>query len=246
MLTACGNGGEAKSAEEKPPSQQPAALKAGQQLVSAAAEAIDRTYTADYQLTKPDGTTGGTVRVSKTVDALRYDHTYPGDATTYPHTATLARTGDGTFRCITGANGSGCVQTGPKDAKLPDEPRLAHAFADWLPTLASRSAALSVETVSANDAGLPAAAGACFSLERLTSSVEPPVDLGVYCFDDLGTITALKLSSGSLLLTTAAAPPETITLPTSVTPNLPDVVIPPPSPSPVPSPATSQEPSPTA
>ena len=55
-------------------------------------------------------------------------------------------------------------------------------------------------------APLPGARGQCFSVQSNSAGLTSPVDPGVYCYDDNGTLTAAALPLGTLTLASAPAP----------------------------------------
>lgn len=199
-----------------------------QQLAVRAALAGDQTFTADYRLTDTNGGQA-TAKVSKLADSLRFEISYPATDATVAHTVTLLQNSSGIFRCISTTTGKGCLLAAKPGEDLPNDPRLQHVFGDWLPKLANRSAALSIEATTT----FGTVRGDCFSLERVTSSVAPPVDTGVYCFDADGLVTGVRLDAGTLELVTVAGPPANNALPAEVTNTVPETT-PPPSPSPSP------------
>jgi hypothetical protein len=77
-----------------------------------------------------------------------------------------------------------------------------HPFVDWLDPLTDRQAALSVAPAPL----LAGARGACFSVEANTAALAAPVDPGVYCYETDGTLTAVKVGFGTLVLATAVSP----------------------------------------
>src|SRR5438874_1441136 len=82
-------------------------------------------------------------------------------------------------------------------------------------------------------APLPGARGQCFSVEPNSAALASPVDPGVYCYDEKGTLTAAALPLGTLTLASALAPaPPSVVLPGPVVPGTPLATAAPPSPSP--------------
>ena len=87
---------------------------------------------------------------------------------------------------------------------------MQHVFTDWREVLTDRQASLAVST----SLPLPNSRGACFSVDSTAASLSAPLDVGIYCFDTDGTLTAARVAFGTLLLTgTPTAAPPTVTLP---------------------------------
>ena len=161
---------------------------------------------ASWLIIIPDGALGGTADIA------------------------LANTPAGLYECAP----TGCVKVGPPDTQLPSgyDPRVQHVFTDWLKVLTNRAVALSVEVA----APLPGSRGRCFSIEANSAALGSPVDPGVYCYDDKGTLTAAALGLGNLTLTAAPAPaPATVSLPGPVVSGMPLPMAAPPSPTASPS-----------
>jgi hypothetical protein len=143
----------------------------------------------------------------------------PGGALGGTADVAIADTKAGLYQCALGPP-PGCVRVANADGALPtrNDPRVHHLFTDWLRALGNREAALSVATA----APLPGSRGQCFSIEANSAALAPPVDPGIYCFDEKGTLTAASLALGTLTLASAPAPaPPTVTLPGPVVPGTP-------------------------
>ncbi|MBX6749288.1 MAG: hypothetical protein IRY85_06370, partial [Micromonosporaceae bacterium] len=103
----------------------------------------------------------------------------------------------------------------PVDSLSPaEDPRVHHVFTDWIDAFVDRATALSVTTAT-----LDGATGSCFSVESTSAALAPPVDPGIYCYADDGTLTGARTSFGTLLLAgpVEAAPPS-VALPAPVVP----------------------------
>lgn len=233
-IAGCSSAGAKPPSEDTKPTRKASAPRAHQLLSGRAAAAIDKVYSAEYRYIRPDGGQA-IVRVTKGSQVTRLDIVHPGDAATLAHTLTMFVNPDGTYRCISTPSASGCALVAAPGAEVPEDPKLQHVFTDWLPTLADRSSAFSVQEVTAADTGLAGVTGSCFSLEQVTSSVRAPLDLGIYCFDEAGLLTGFKTELGVLTLVTSGSVPETIALPAPITSSVPTTVAPPPQPSPSPS-----------
>jgi hypothetical protein len=193
-VAGCGATPPARGADAVPPDgHQPPAAR----LAAKAALAQDLRYSARYRFG------GGTLRVTRAAGGLSLELTGSGA------TRTQITTAGGSFRC--GADV--CV----RGARAADDPlsRLQDVFTTWLRVLADRSAALSI-----TDAQPPqGATGTCFFVQGVAAALEPPVDPGLYCFDDRGMVTAVQLPAGSLTLEGAGPAPDELALPAPVGPS---------------------------
>jgi hypothetical protein len=214
------------------PALPPATLLAGRAVLSQ-----DAYYSAAYRFVPSDGSAAGTARVERTKSGFRLDLTQPADAARFERTTVVGQNAAGPFYCRLTAAGRACV---PGGAVPPGEldPRLQHAFTDWLPKLADPTAAISVTVVSPPRG----VTGTCFSVEGVAASLDPPVDPGLYCFDDVGRITALRLGVGLLTTVGLGSPPAEIALPAPVGGALPATAVPSPTPTPTPSTGTGSPP----
>lgn len=203
------------AAEAVAPSPVPTApTEARGRLAGLAAAGKDRRMVAFYTWSAP-GRADRTVAVTVARDGTwRVD--VPGGAHGGAVDMVMAGTADGgVYQCVLpfpGQPGGQCVRVGDRDRPVPSrvDPRVQHAFTDWLDVLTDRRAAVSVAAAS-----VPAGArGACFSLEATTASLAPPVDAGIYCYDPDGTLTALVAGFGRLTLAAPVGPaPPTAPLP---------------------------------
>ncbi len=191
-----------------------APTQARAQLAARAAAAQDRRMVATYRLSKPDQP-DRTVLVTLATDRTwRVD--VSGGALGGTAGVSVARTKDGLYQCalpsVDQVVQAGCVRVGGPDARLGSayDPRVQHAFTDWLAVLTDQRAALAVSLARPAD-GVP---GACYSVESSSASLAAPVDLGVYCYAEDGTLTGATLGFGTLALDgSPAAAPATVSLP---------------------------------
>ncbi|MDG4794431.1 hypothetical protein [Micromonospora sp. WMMD1082] len=191
-----------------PPSSAPRAAgpdAARDELAALAAAAQDRHLVARYTL-RVDGAADRVIVFTSANDgSWRVD--VPGGALGGTADVSLAAIPDGLFQCglpsVIRPEPPSCVRLGERDDTLPRrlDPRVQHPFTDWLDVLTDRRAPLSVSPAMA----LPDATGRCYSVETTAASINPPLDVGVYCFDADGTPTAVRAAFGTLTL---AAPPE--------------------------------------
>lgn len=239
--SASGCSGDGEAAATTPPSASASsapALPPATQLAARAALGRDQFYAASYRFIPADGAPAGTARVERTKGGVRVDLTQPADATRVERTTVVVQGPQGTFFCRLTAAARACVPGASRPAGEPD-PRVQHAFSDWLEKLREPAAALSV-TVASPPRG---ATGTCFSVEGIAASLDPPVDPGLYCFDTVGRITALRLGVGLLTVSEMVQAPPGVTLPAPVGAALPSAAVPSPTPTPS-APAGSVTPSP--
>ncbi|WP_233513382.1 hypothetical protein [Micromonospora craterilacus] len=191
-----------------PPSAAPRPVgmdAARDELAALAAAAQDRHLVARYNLLA-DGAADRSILVTSANDgSWRVD--VPGGALGGAADISLAATADGLFQCALPSAARpeppSCVRLGERDDTLPRrlDPRVQHPFTDWLDVLTDRRAPLSVSPAMAP----PGATGSCYSVETTAASINPPLDVGIYCFDADGTPTGVRAAFGTLTL---AAPPE--------------------------------------
>jgi hypothetical protein len=201
------------------------------QLAGRVAAARDNRFVAGYTL-QSRGRPARTVTVTIAGDGS-WIVTVPGGALGGAADVAVAATPGGLFECAIGTR-TNCFRVGNPDAAVParSDPRVHHVFTDWLRVFGNRDAAISVDSA----APLPGSRGQCFSIEPNSAALASPVDPGVYCYDDKGTLTAAALPLGTLVLASAPAPaPPSVVLPGPVVPGAPPATAAPPSPSASPS-----------
>jgi hypothetical protein len=200
-------------------------------LAARVAATRDNRYVAAYTLAT-QGRPVRTVTVTVAADSS-WLVTIPGGALGGGADIALANAPAGLYECRLNTP-SGCFRIGAPDSQLPRgyDPRVQHVFTDWLKVLTNRAVALSVELA----APLPGSRGQCFSVGANSAALGSPVDPGVYCYDEKGTLTAAALGLGTLTLASAPAPaPPTVSLPAPVTPGAALPLAAPPSPTASPS-----------
>ncbi|MEV0152539.1 hypothetical protein AB0H57_02200 [Micromonospora sp. NPDC050686] len=183
------------------------------QLTALATAARDRHLTARYTLTGGDRAER-TIEVTTANDgSWRVD--VPGGAGGGTIDVSLAATADGLFQCALPSSGhpeaAGCVRLGDPDDRVPGpyDPRVQHPFTDWPVVLNDQRAPLAVSTAPPPKG----VAGACFSVDSTSASLDAPLDVGVYCYQPDGTLTALRSALGTLRLARPPGPaPDTVTL----------------------------------
>ncbi|SCL14958.1 hypothetical protein [Micromonospora inyonensis] len=187
-------------------------------LAALAAAAQDRHLTARYTLTAEDGSTRTIIVTSANDGSWRVD--VPGWALGGTVDVALVSTAEGFFQCAlpsaTRPGPAGCVRLGDPDDTIPRrlDPRVQHPFTDWLDVLTDRQAPLAVSV----SRPLPGATGTCYSVESTSASLNPPLDVGIYCYDTDGTPTAVRTALGTLRLAGPPGPaPATVQLAGPVT-----------------------------
>ncbi|NUO58773.1 MAG: hypothetical protein HOV71_05605 [Hamadaea sp.] len=208
-------------------------------LAARAAAAKDLRQTALYAL-KTTGRADRSVSVTVAQDG-GWKVDVPATALGGTVDISLVRTGDAYYQCALPSVArpqSGCVRL-TKVVSAYD-PKVQHLFTDWLEVFMDRQAALAVTAATT----LPGVQGTCFSVDTSAVSVKAPVDPGIYCYADNGTLTGARTSVGTLTLVGAPTPaPPTITLPGAVVPGQPLPNASPPAPSLTPSAKPSGTPS---
>jgi hypothetical protein len=227
----CGADGAAQAGPTSaPPAAAPAPARA--QLAGAAAAAKDRGLLAFYTLKSGD-------RADRTVTVVRApDRSWrvdiPGGALGGTADVSVAQNKDGLYQCALPSAASGvpatCVRVAAAGGRIKSwaDPRVQHPFTDWLEVFTDSRAALSVSTTKA----LPGSEGTCYSVESTSASLSAPVDAGIYCYATDGTLTAARLSFGTLTLSAPpGAPPARADLPGPVVSGEPmSMAAPPPPP----------------
>jgi hypothetical protein len=191
-------------------------------LAARAAAAKDLRQIAFYVL-KSNGRPDRTVAVTRAVDgSWRVD--IPGGARGGAVDIAIVYAGKALYECVL-PNG-GCVRLQGALPKTAD-PLVQHLFSDWLAILTDRQQALAVSATPL----LPGAAGECYAIESSATSLRLPLDAGIYCYAEDGTLTAARLSFGTMVLAgrPGAAPP-TLQLPGPIVSGQPLPLAAPPSP----------------
>jgi hypothetical protein len=230
VLPLAGCGGEAPAAPTETGSPTPVATApstARARLAARAAAAQDRRMVASYRLSTPD-LPDRTVSVTLAIDGTwRVDVAHGALGATTD--VAVARSKEGLHQCALAAAGqpapssqppssqpvpagqsapAGCVRVTRLGSRY--DPRVQHVFTDWLAALTDQRAALAVSPAKA----IKDVRGECFSVESSSASLPAPLDLGIYCFDQDGTLTGAALGFGTLVLDGAPGPaPATVSLP---------------------------------
>ncbi|MEV0714142.1 hypothetical protein [Asanoa sp. NPDC050611] len=233
LLTGCGDGDaptqEATGPTTEPP---PATADARDQLAALAAAAQDRTLTAIYSYRTDDRERSVSVTIAKD-GSWRVD--VPDLALGGTVDISIVRNEIGLFQCALPSADQPvtptCVKIGGPDADVPNaiDPDVQRALVTVRHVLTDPGAPLDVSTT----APLAGAKGDCFAVETTTASVNAALDVGIYCYDQEGTLTAARLDYGDLLLAGPPGPaPASVALPGPVTDDKPLGMAAPPTPTP--------------
>jgi hypothetical protein len=149
----------------------------------------------------------------------------------------------GVFQCTLSSAANpispSCVKVAAAGKRVPraNDPAIERVFRQWLSVFTDRQSALSVALAQP----LRGSRGTCFSIDSISASMNAPVDVGIYCYDDEGLLTAAKVLSGTITITsTPVAPPARVQLPGPVVDGpAPGLDAPPPPPAPSPSVSSS-------
>ncbi|WFF01952.1 hypothetical protein [Micromonospora sp. WMMD964] len=183
------------------------------ELAALAAAAQDRHMVAQYVYSRA-GQADRTITFTSANDgSWRVD--VPGGAWGGTADVSMAATTDGLFQCALPSAGrpepSTCVRLGERDDTVPrrSDPRVQHPLTDWLDVLTDRRAPLAVAPANAPE-GLT---GTCYSVDSTSASLNAPLDVGIYCYDQDGTPTGVRTGAGTLRLAALPGPaPATVQL----------------------------------
>jgi hypothetical protein len=208
-----------------------------------AALAQDHRFAALYHFDGPDGPERNVVATVATDGSWRVD--VAGGALGGMADVSVVSNADGVYQCslpsVANPISPGCVRVADAGKRIPQayDPEVERLFRTWLGAFTDRQSALSV-TPAAPLAGTGTGGGTCFAVDSISASLNPPVDVGIYCYADNGLLTAAKVDFGVLTLaSTPVAPPAKVDLPGPVGagPALGMASPPPPSPTPSAAPA---------
>jgi hypothetical protein len=234
LLAACG-GGVPADPESAPATGAPAQPDPRGMLAARVAVAKDQRYIAAYTLVV-QGKAPRSVLVTVANDRTwRVD--IQGGALGGTADVAIANRPEGVYQCPINP-ASGCVKVAATNKKLPVsiDPKLQYVFIAWLDVLLDRQVPLAVAPAQP----LAGTSAPCFAVEPGVTAVQPPIDAGVFCYNDRGILVAAKIPLGQLTLTGEPAPaPETISLPGPVVAGAPLGTSSPPPPPPSPKPSSS-------
>ena len=215
VLAGCG-------VDQQPPVETPPATTeslppdgaARAELAARAAQAQDQRYAALYDYDAKDGRGVRPVVATVATDgSWRVD--VPGGALGGGVDVAIVGNAEGVYQCAlssaTNSVSPSCARIADPGKRLPKEydPKVQRVFRQWLSVFQDRQAPLSV--VSAQP--LPGAQGSCYSVDTVSASLKPPVDIGIYCYADSGVLTAARVAYGTYKLVSIAQPPPHVDLP---------------------------------
>jgi len=242
-LAACGSPApvtDPGTAESLPQSDPADSGTARVELAARAALAEDYRFSALYTWDVQGRAPRSVVATVATDGSWRVD--IPGGALGGTADVSIVQNPEGVFQCAlpsaTNSINPGCVRVAGIGKRIPDEydPKVQRVFRQWLTVFTNRQSPLSV----VHALPLPGSQGKCFSVDGISASLSPPVDVGIYCYSETGLLTAVRVNFGTLTLASAAAAPPKVDLPGPVTGGEPmGLSSPPPPPSLEPSTAPS-------
>lgn len=187
-------------------------------LAARAALAQDHTFAALYKFTPADGPARNVVATVTADGSWRVD--IAGAVLGGTTDAAVVSTPNGVFQCglssPTNPIAPTCVLGAKAGKLLPKnaDPAVERLFHQWLGVFTDRQAALSVSTAQR----LPGATGDCWAVDSIQASLAAPVDVGIYCYNADGLLTAARVDFGTIMLaSTPVAAPAKIALPGPVT-----------------------------
>jgi hypothetical protein len=227
LLAACG-GGAPIDPPSVPATGVPAQPDPRGMLAARVAVAKDQRYIAAYTLVVPGKAPRSLLVTVATDRTWRVD--IQGGALGGTADVAIANRPEGVYQCPINP-ASGCVRVAASNKKLPVsiDPRLQYVFIAWLDVLLDRQVPLAVAPADP----LAGTSAPCFAVEPGVTAVQPPIDAGVFCYNDRGLLAAARIPMGQLTLTGEPAPaPETISLPGPVVAGAPLGTSAPPPPKP--------------
>jgi hypothetical protein len=182
-------------------------------LVARAALAQDKSYAALYSLDDGNSTPRDVVATIGADGTWRVDVGKGMEGGTAD--VSIVSTAAGIYQCTvaTAANPitPTCVKVANAGKLVPKryDPRVERLFRPALGVFTDRQAAISVTEVEP----LKGAKGDCFSVDGISASLAAPVDIGIYCYDADGVLTAARVGFGVLKLVSQVPGPTTVALP---------------------------------
>jgi len=216
-MAACGGD---STTPQTAPSTPPASLgpdpsAARSNLAARAALAVDRKFAALYTFAPPDAPARPVVATVAVDGSWRVDIT--GGALGGSADVSIVQNSTGLFQCSLSSPANpinpSCVRVADPGRRVPKkyDPKVERIFRQWLKVFTDRQAPLSVGPAQP----LPGAQnGDCFSVDSISASMNPPVDVGIYCYAKDGLLTAAKVGYGTLTIASRpATAPASVELP---------------------------------
>jgi hypothetical protein len=194
VLAACTSGGSSSSPQVTPTvlPTTAATTPVGQQIQRLAQLGLRASYRANYVARQDKRPHRADWQVARTPSALRIDVVTGG------RTATLIVGTKGAFSCARAGKRRACFRVAKPGRPVP--PPFDHApqalFAADLLSLARHAGAYAVRAATAPEGG-GRGADSCFRVRATSAAPAPRVPTGVYCFADVGVLTAIRFPTGS-------------------------------------------------
>jgi len=192
-LAACSGGGS--STPRATPTVTPttvATTPVGEQIQGLARLGLRASYRAGYVARQDKRPHRADWRVARTPSALRIDVITGG------RTATLIVGPKGAFSCARAGKRRACFRVAKPGRPVP--PPFDHApqalFAADLVSLAQHAGAYAVTPATTAEGG-GRGGDSCFRVRATATAPKPRVPAGIYCFADVGVLTAIRFPTGS-------------------------------------------------
>src|SRR4051812_40815620 len=194
VLAACSSGGSS-STPQPTPTVTPtttATTPVGEQIQGLAQLGLRASYRASYVVRQKQRPHHADWQVSRTPSALRID------VITGQRTATLIVGPKGAFSCARAGKRRACFRVAKPGRPVP--PPFDHApqalFASDLLSLAQHAGAYVIRPATSAEGG-GRGGDSCFRVGATARAPKPRVPTGVYCFADVGVLTAIRFPTGS-------------------------------------------------
>jgi hypothetical protein len=211
LVAGCSGGSSAPSAHSPTPTVTPttaATTPAGEQVQALAQRALHASYRATYLARQTIRPHRADWLVARTPTALRID------VVTGRRMATLIVGPKGAFSCARAGARRACFRVAKPGKPVP--PPFDHApqalFAADLASLAQHAGDYAISSATAAEGG-GRSQDSCFHIRAKASAPKPRVPTGVYCFADVGVLTAIRFPTGSTvrLVTVRMTRPPSVT-----------------------------------
>ncbi|MBO3743526.1 hypothetical protein [Actinoplanes flavus] len=212
-LAGCGSESAPEAVPETAASVADPGPEARDQLAGLAALALDRRYAALYTFDVGDGSPRDVVASVADDGTWRVD--IPLGALGGTAGVTVIKVATGVYQCglttPTQPVSPTCVRVAERGDKVPRryDPKVQRLFRQWLTVFTDRKAPLAVSAVRP----LAGAQGSCYAVDSVSAALDPPVDVGIYCYSADGLLTAARVEYGVLKLVRQVAGPPTLQLP---------------------------------
>ncbi|GGN74168.1 hypothetical protein GCM10010112_44030 [Actinoplanes lobatus] len=213
-LAGCGGESAPEAVPETAASVADPEPEARDQLAGLAALALDRRYAALYTFDVGDGSPRDVVASVADDGTWRVD--IPLGALGGTAGVTIIKVAAGVYQCglttSTQPVSPTCIRVAERGDKVPRryDPKVQRLFRQWLTVFTDRKAPLAVSAVRPL-AG--AQGGTCYAVDSVSAALDPPVDVGIYCYSADGLLTAARVEYGVLKLVRQVAGPPTLQLP---------------------------------